>query len=196
MATFRSVLVGVVFVALACLVNGAETYRNPVIDDNLANPAVIEHGGTYYLYATGEVEGDNGYRVYTSDELVNWKRGPVVFRPGQPHIWAPDSWRRLRKYLQTFKLAVVYALIWQTSAVAKCVVEDRGLRPRSLLAMAGPAVALSVRAEDALADRLSRAGNVRCKFPEDSSCNLRIEAARPRDHIEKNAYLRQFATQP
>ncbi len=24
---------------------------------------------------------------------MNWKRGPVVFRPGQPHVWAPDVWR-------------------------------------------------------------------------------------------------------
>jgi xylan 1,4-beta-xylosidase len=69
------------------------TYRNPVIDENLADPAVIRHDGTYYLYATGAVDGDNGYRVYTSADLVNWKRGPVVFRPGQRHVWAPDVWR-------------------------------------------------------------------------------------------------------
>jgi xylan 1,4-beta-xylosidase len=71
----------------------AEIYRNPVIDDNLADPAVIHHDGTYYLYATGEVDGDNGYRVYTSKDLIQWKRGPVVFQPGPPHVWAPDVWR-------------------------------------------------------------------------------------------------------
>lgn len=71
----------------------ADEYRNPVIEDNLADPAVIFHDGTYYLYATGEVDGDNGYRVYTSKDLVRWKRGPVVFRPGEPHVWAPDVWR-------------------------------------------------------------------------------------------------------
>jgi hypothetical protein len=73
--------------------DAAETYRNPIIDENLADPAVIRHDGTYYLYATGEVDGDNGYRVYTSADLLNWKRGPVVFRPGQRHVWAPDVWR-------------------------------------------------------------------------------------------------------
>ena len=71
----------------------ADNYRNPVIDGNLADPAVIFHDGLYYLYATGAVDGDNGYRVYLSKDLVNWKRGPVVFRPGQPHVWAPDVWR-------------------------------------------------------------------------------------------------------
>lgn len=71
----------------------AARYENPLIPDNLADPAVIRHEGVYYLYATGEVDGDNGTRVYTSEDLVDWKRGPVVFRPGQPHVWAPDVWR-------------------------------------------------------------------------------------------------------
>lgn len=75
------------------VVAAAESYRNPIIDDNLADPAVIRHDGTYYLYATGAVDGDNGYRVFTSTDLVNWNRGPVVFQPGQRHLWAPDVWR-------------------------------------------------------------------------------------------------------
>ncbi|MEK7677487.1 MAG: glycoside hydrolase family 43 protein, partial [Verrucomicrobiota bacterium] len=69
------------------------TYQNPVIPGNLADPAVIRHDGVYYLYATGEVDGDHGTRVYTSTNLVDWQRGPVVFQPGQPHVWAPDVWR-------------------------------------------------------------------------------------------------------
>lgn len=69
------------------------TYRNPLIPGNLADPTVIRHEGTYYLYATGEVDGDNGYRVYTSRDLARWEAGPVVFRPGLKHIWAPDIWQ-------------------------------------------------------------------------------------------------------
>lgn len=86
------ILVATVFAMASCVANAAETYRNPIIDDTLADPVVIQHEGTYYLYATGQVAGDNGYRVYTSRDLVNWKRGPVVFKPGKPHIWAPDVW--------------------------------------------------------------------------------------------------------
>ncbi len=71
----------------------AKTYRNPIIEGNLADPMVLEHEGVFYLYATGEVEGDKGTRVYTSKDLVRWEKGPVVFRPGQPHVWAPDVWR-------------------------------------------------------------------------------------------------------
>lgn len=93
MPTPRMLLLAIAFTMVARLASAAETYSNPVIDDNLADPVVIQHDGTYYLYATGEVDGDNGYRVYTSEDLVNWKRGPVVFQPGQRHIWAPDVWR-------------------------------------------------------------------------------------------------------
>lgn len=79
--------------AIAHAADGVKEYTNPVIDENLADPAVIFHEGTYYFYATGQVDGDNGYRAYTSRDLVNWERGPVVFQPGERHIWAPDVWR-------------------------------------------------------------------------------------------------------
>lgn len=68
-------------------------FSNPVVEGNLADPTILEHEGVYYLYATGDVNGDNGYRAYTSTNLVNWQRGPVVFQPGDRHIWAPDVWR-------------------------------------------------------------------------------------------------------
>jgi len=71
----------------------ARTYTNPVIDANLADPAVLFHDGQYYLYATGDVASGQGYRVYTSPDLVRWTRGPVVFESGRPGTWAPDVWR-------------------------------------------------------------------------------------------------------
>jgi GH43 family beta-xylosidase len=83
--------------ALNSLAGAAEmenaVYQNPVMPGNLADPAVIRHNGVYYLYATGGVNGDNGYRAYTSTNLVSWQPGPVVFQSGQPHVWAPDVWR-------------------------------------------------------------------------------------------------------
>ncbi|HNQ88821.1 MAG TPA: family 43 glycosylhydrolase [Verrucomicrobiota bacterium] len=81
-------LVGIAFASVVLL-----AYENPIIQGNLADPAVIRHQGVYYLYATGGVDGDQGTRVYTSTNLVDWVRGPVVFRPGPPHVWAPDVWR-------------------------------------------------------------------------------------------------------
>lgn len=93
MPFLRTLLLASMLAVVLNSAKAAETYRNPIIEDTLADPAVIRHDGTYYLYATGEVDGDNGYRVYTSSDLVNWKRGPVVFQPGERHMWAPDVWR-------------------------------------------------------------------------------------------------------
>ncbi|MHB8901825.1 MAG: glycoside hydrolase family 43 protein [Thermoguttaceae bacterium] len=71
----------------------ANQYSNPLLETDLADPSVICHEGLYYLYATNDVDGDNGYRAYTSRDLVHWERGPVVLKPGLPHVWAPDVWR-------------------------------------------------------------------------------------------------------
>ena len=67
----------------------AATYTNPVIPgENLADPTVILHEGTYYLYPTGGIR--QGYVVYTSRDLVHWTKGPAVFESGRPNTWAPD----------------------------------------------------------------------------------------------------------
>lgn len=63
------------------------TYTNPVIDDTLADPSVLYHDGMFYLYATGNA---STYRVYTSTDLVEWEKGPVVYNPGIKNLWAPD----------------------------------------------------------------------------------------------------------
>ena len=51
------------------------------------DPAVIEHGGRYYLYPTGD---NYSYDVYVSRDLVRWDKGPKVFRSDTMGVWAPD----------------------------------------------------------------------------------------------------------
>lgn len=79
------------------------TYTNPVLvetviinrqePDNfsgilgIGDPAVLFHGGQYYLYPTGD---NYGYDVYLSNDLVNWSKGPRVFQSSEPGVWAPD----------------------------------------------------------------------------------------------------------
>ena len=75
---------------LACApaVAGEATYTNPVIDEiGPADPHVILHKGTYYLYATGD---NVSYHVYTSADLVHWTKKGRVFAPGEKGVWAPD----------------------------------------------------------------------------------------------------------
>jgi xylan 1,4-beta-xylosidase len=81
----------------------AKTYSNPVLVDTyslnrakppryhgilgIGDPAVISYEGKYYLYPTGD---NRSYRVYISDDLIHWKKGPTVFRNGEKGVWAPD----------------------------------------------------------------------------------------------------------
>lgn len=67
----------------------AGTYTNPIIaEQGLADPDVLFHEGTYYLYPTGGTR--QGYVVFTSTDLVNWTKGPRVFDSQRPGTWAPD----------------------------------------------------------------------------------------------------------
>ena len=65
-------------------------YVNPVID-HLADPSILQFEGTYYLYPTGGAA--QGYRVYTSKNLVNWTQGPVIYRSDRSRVMAPHVWR-------------------------------------------------------------------------------------------------------
>ncbi|MCX7867436.1 MAG: glycoside hydrolase family 43 protein [Limisphaera sp.] len=97
------------------------TFQNPLLEGTLADPMVLAYQGTFYLYATGEVDGDRGTRVYTSTNLVDWTRGPVVFRPGRPHVWAPDVWRDPRSGR--------FYLYWTVSETVGVAVSDAPVGP-------------------------------------------------------------------
>jgi beta-xylosidase len=63
------------------------SYTNPVISDDIADPDVIEVDGTYYLYPTS---ASHSYSVWTSNDLVHWNAGPVVFTHPDGSLQAPD----------------------------------------------------------------------------------------------------------
>jgi len=79
------------------------TYSNPVLVEThaisntkfaphafelgIGDPAVIYHGGRYYLYPTGD---NRSYDVYESKDLVHWTKGPKVFKSEEHSVWAPD----------------------------------------------------------------------------------------------------------
>lgn len=93
----------VTIILAATTTKSAKTYTNPVLvetifikrerPDNfngilgIGDPAVLFHEGKYYLYPTGD---NRGYDVYISPDLVNWQKGPRVFRSEEPGAWAPD----------------------------------------------------------------------------------------------------------
>ncbi len=66
------------------------TYTNPIISKmGLADPDVFYYDGTYYLSGT---EGGSGYWIYTSQDLVHWKKEDKVFETEIGDAWAPDFW--------------------------------------------------------------------------------------------------------
>lgn len=73
---------------------GQSTYTNPLDPNlNISDPFVLYHEGTYYLYATTDV--NEGFRAWRSDDLVNWEGIGWVFRKdadtwGQGNFWAPE----------------------------------------------------------------------------------------------------------
>jgi beta-xylosidase len=64
-----------------------ETFTNPVIDRNFADPFVLEHDGTYYAYATGDLTVN--IQVSTSPDLVEWSNRREAL-PRLP-FWQPSS---------------------------------------------------------------------------------------------------------
>ncbi len=83
--------------ALTVCAFAKETFINPVV--NGADPFILKDGDAYYLYVTAD--GANGYRVYTSKNLVEWEvqgfclRRDDVYtdqqaKPGVYNFWAPE----------------------------------------------------------------------------------------------------------
>lgn len=65
----------------------------------LADPAVFNHNGNYYLYGTVEGNAGNGFKVYTSKDMAHWTtdtntRGGFALRKGASYgnanFWAPQ----------------------------------------------------------------------------------------------------------
>ncbi|MCW8133152.1 MAG: glycoside hydrolase family 43 protein [Planctomycetota bacterium] len=71
----------------------AGTYANPVGGSlRMGDPFVLQHGGRYYLYGTN---ASDGFRAWTSTDLVNWQELGYVFRRAegswaQANFWAPE----------------------------------------------------------------------------------------------------------
>ena len=71
----------------------AQTYRNPVIAGDFPDPSVIRVGDTYFAAATSS-EWAPPYRLYESNDLVNWKYIGGLFNDmpswTMGSYWAPE----------------------------------------------------------------------------------------------------------
>lgn len=78
-----------------------ESYTNPLLN-HCADPDVLYHDGTYYLYPTNAGDSSQGFKVYTSTDLVHWTEKGWAFRKGDgwgtTGFWAPDTIERDGKF--------------------------------------------------------------------------------------------------
>lgn len=79
----------------------ATTFANP-LDVAIADPHVLLHEGVYYLYGTANV--NRGFRVWTSQDLVNWQSRGFCYEKtdqawAQARFWAPCVIRDGHRFL-------------------------------------------------------------------------------------------------
>ena len=67
-------------------------YKNPVYDQYLADPFVLQHDGQYYAYGTGPLSPEGWpFPVLHSTDLIHWKQhGWALNPPGGDEFWAPE----------------------------------------------------------------------------------------------------------
>ncbi|MBE6607569.1 MAG: hypothetical protein E7633_03310 [Ruminococcaceae bacterium] len=77
------------------------TYKNPVCEG--ADPFILLHDGTYYLYSTNSRDG---YRVFTSDDMGTWTDRGYCLKAedvkGDRGFWAPEITVRDGKFYMVY----------------------------------------------------------------------------------------------
>ena len=78
---------------------------------HLADPTIFYHDNTYYLYGTVEGDADQGFLVYSSEDMKNWQ-GPVGVKEGfalkkedvfgDKGFWAPQVFSHNQKFYMAY----------------------------------------------------------------------------------------------
>ena len=97
-------LIPTLFAIACCTASGPRSVDAPV-KIPLADPFILLYDGVYYAYGTG---AENGIEVWTSCNLVSWKRaeggardGLALYRGdvwGDKWFWAPEVYRLKDKF--------------------------------------------------------------------------------------------------
>jgi len=76
---------------------------NPI---NQADPSIFYYKGTYYLYGTNDNNSGNGFIVYSSRDMENWKLNGQVLSKGDAFggwgFWAPQVWEYKGKFYMAY----------------------------------------------------------------------------------------------
>lgn len=87
-------------------------YKNP-LNVKLADPYILDNGdGLYYLYGTGGGAVD-GFSVYSSTDLVDWKYEKQVFHGNTEDSWSVSDFWAPECYKYNDKYYLFYSANWR-----------------------------------------------------------------------------------
>lgn len=71
-----------------------------------ADPTIFFHKGVYYLYGTGGGVKDDGFKVFTSTDKINWHDKGYVLKEGEAFgtkgFWAPQVFQYKGKFYMAY----------------------------------------------------------------------------------------------
>ncbi len=95
---------------LAASADAQKTFSNP-LPVKLGDPFALKaDSGKYFLYGTGGVE--NGFKTYSSDDLVNWKDEGPVFHGATGSDWCTGNFWAPEVFEHHGKFYMFYSADW------------------------------------------------------------------------------------
>jgi xylan 1,4-beta-xylosidase len=113
---------------------GQQQGSNGAADLHLADPAILYHQGTYYLYGTSGKDANAGFEVYTSRDRKTWEgpkgaRGGYALRRGdafgQASFWAPHVFYHHHKFYMAYAAEERIAIAVSDSPLGPFVQTDK-----------------------------------------------------------------------
>lgn len=91
----------------------AQVSNNP-LNIKLGDPYVLKIAdGTYYMYGTGGVK--NGFKAYSSKDLINWKDEGEIYNNQQPKAWGIASFWAPEVYERNGNFYLFYSAQWKNN---------------------------------------------------------------------------------
>ena len=105
----------IIFLFICCKIKKTDDF-----DILLADPTILNDNANYYLYGTtsgGAGKTNDGFLVYESDDLYNWKPRGFALKKGDAYgdqgFWAPHVFKNGEKYYMVYtaneKIAIAFS---------------------------------------------------------------------------------------
>ncbi|MCW3786282.1 glycoside hydrolase family 43 protein [Plebeiibacterium sediminum] len=101
----------IVLLSTACSFNKKnQAQLNNPISIPLGDPFIIQASdGTYYMYGTSEI---NGFKAYSSKDLINWTDRGVIYDKSDEKVWGKDCFWAPEVYERNGKFYLWYSANW------------------------------------------------------------------------------------